>query len=769
VGWLTGWSYRKSHVIVPTSPTGTISVTNGSSTVTGSGTNFTKWLVGDQIKLPDGNWYTIASIVSNTSLTITVNYPGASASGQSYEMKHINYQIYIKAHYGSGTDSGADIYLNSHCRTDFGDVGFTTSDGTTLLDYWMESKVDSDNAVFWVEVAEIPASCTIYVYYGKSDATTTSNGDNTFNFFDDFPGTSLDLTKWDVVAGTPTVDSSILTCTGAEISSDVAFARPLRIRGKARFNTNNYFGQLVAMHDYVSGTKYFQSIFRHSATPLWRSETNNGGTVDKITLTAPTIGTYYIWEANWITTYVKVYQDNALIANHTLQIPDANLKIRVLSSGNNPELNVDWIFISKFVDPEPSHGAWGSEETGGATTYTKTYTADVLFQKLGITKTYTTDTLFQKQGLTKTYTIDAILKKIGLKQYQIDALLQKLGIPKTYTIDSLFKKPNITTTYNIDTLLKKTGLTKNYTIDALLKKLNLTKDYPIDSLFKKLGVTKTYTVDTVFQAQGVNTYTKTYTIDALLKKLGITTSYSIDTLFKKLGLTKTYTVDSLFQKQNLTKTYTIDTLLKKSGLTKTYTIDALLKKLGLKQYQIDALFQKLGLTKTYTIDSTFVLRQTKTYTLDTLLKKLNITQSYTIDTIIGQPTPELPFGGGFPFWWEKAETWAPSLFNLFRQERTYYQTQIQLARKETVKIPAQIQLAKPSQTMIQAKPVLTARKSSFKTEIHPVLARKEKAEAKSMFKTAEPAITIIPAEIEMFTYPEIVQAVKSAKKRKVKK
>jgi len=342
-------------------------------------------------------------------------------------------------------------------------------------------------------------------------------------------------------------------------------------------------------------------------------------------------------------------------------------------------------------------------------TYTKTYTVDVLFKKLGITKTYTADTLFQKQNITKTYTIDAILKKIGLKEYQIDALLQKLGIPKTYTIDSLFKKRDITTTYNIDTLLKKLGLTKNYTIDALLKKLGLTKDYPIDSLFKKLGVTKTYTVDTIFQAQGVNTYTKTYTIDALLKKL------------------------------------------------------------GLKQYQIDVLFQKLGLTKTYTVDSTFVLRKTKTYTLDTLLKKLNITHSYTIDTIIGQPTPEAPFGGGFPFWWEKAETWAPTLFKLFRQERAYYQTQIQLARKETVKIPAQIQLAKPSQTMIQAKPVLTARKSSFKTEIHPVLARKEKAEAKGMFKTAEPAITIIPAEIEMFTYPEIVQAVKSAKKRKVKK
>jgi hypothetical protein len=74
-------------------------------------------------------------------------------------------------------------------RADFGDVRFTDSNGTRLLDYWMEEKVIGDYAVFWVEVPNIPASpynTTIYIYYGRPDATTTSNGDNTFLFFDDF-------------------------------------------------------------------------------------------------------------------------------------------------------------------------------------------------------------------------------------------------------------------------------------------------------------------------------------------------------------------------------------------------------------------------------------------------------------------------------------------------------------------------------------------------------------------------------------------------------
>jgi len=100
-----------------------------------------------------------------------------------------NYEISIYATVIIDTDD--TVYLNGQCRTDFGDVRFTDSDGTTPLDYWMEDYTSGDNATFWVELPSIPASpntATIYVYYGKSDATTTSNGDNTFLEFHDFEG-----------------------------------------------------------------------------------------------------------------------------------------------------------------------------------------------------------------------------------------------------------------------------------------------------------------------------------------------------------------------------------------------------------------------------------------------------------------------------------------------------------------------------------------------------------------------------------------------------
>ena len=98
-----------------------------------------------------------------------------------------DYQINITVHYGSGTDSNYDIYLNSHSQTDFDDIRFALPD-ETLLSYWRKEYVDSDYAVFWVKIPNIPASETvdIYIYYGNPDAAYAGDGGEVFLFFDDF-------------------------------------------------------------------------------------------------------------------------------------------------------------------------------------------------------------------------------------------------------------------------------------------------------------------------------------------------------------------------------------------------------------------------------------------------------------------------------------------------------------------------------------------------------------------------------------------------------
>lgn len=68
--------------------TGTVSVTNGSSTVTGTGTAFTTNVTaGDSFKVAAGLvTYTVASVTDNTHLVLTANYAEASGSGLNYQI-----------------------------------------------------------------------------------------------------------------------------------------------------------------------------------------------------------------------------------------------------------------------------------------------------------------------------------------------------------------------------------------------------------------------------------------------------------------------------------------------------------------------------------------------------------------------------------------------------------------------------------------------------------------------------------------------------------
>ena len=103
------------------------------------------------------------------------------------------YQVRFTVHYSANTDAGENVFLDGKCKADFGDIRFF--EGPTELDYWMESMTSGSVAVFWVQLAGNLDSGAIVVtlMYGNPNATTTSNGENTFEFFDDFSGS---LTKW---------------------------------------------------------------------------------------------------------------------------------------------------------------------------------------------------------------------------------------------------------------------------------------------------------------------------------------------------------------------------------------------------------------------------------------------------------------------------------------------------------------------------------------------------------------------------------------------
>ena len=106
--------------------TGTVTVTNGSTTVTGSGT---AWVansrVGDAFVGPDGLTYEITNIASNTAISVLPAYRSASGSGLSYSI--IPVQGYTK----TLADQASDL-VNSYDKP--WNVADNAADARTALE-----------------------------------------------------------------------------------------------------------------------------------------------------------------------------------------------------------------------------------------------------------------------------------------------------------------------------------------------------------------------------------------------------------------------------------------------------------------------------------------------------------------------------------------------------------------------------------------------------------------------------------------------------------
>ncbi|MCX6354293.1 MAG: DUF2341 domain-containing protein [Candidatus Aureabacteria bacterium] len=105
------------------------------------------------------------------------------------------------------------VTYDSDMKSNFSDLRFTDSNGTSILSYWVETYTASTSAVVWAKVPSIPGSSTktIYMYYDNAAANSESSGDATLEFFDDFSG---DLSKWTVEAGSAVIESGEVKLSG---------------------------------------------------------------------------------------------------------------------------------------------------------------------------------------------------------------------------------------------------------------------------------------------------------------------------------------------------------------------------------------------------------------------------------------------------------------------------------------------------------------------------------------------------------------------------
>ncbi len=81
-----------------------------------------------------------------------------------------------------------EIEYKPGMQSDFSDIRFTNSDGSTLLSHWIEYFEENTIAVIWLELDEVPPFGTsdFYMYYINPAAVSSSNPEETFVFYDDF-------------------------------------------------------------------------------------------------------------------------------------------------------------------------------------------------------------------------------------------------------------------------------------------------------------------------------------------------------------------------------------------------------------------------------------------------------------------------------------------------------------------------------------------------------------------------------------------------------
>lgn len=96
-----------------------------------------------------------------------------------------NYQMRLVINRSLGTDAAGTIYVGDRCASDYSDIRFTNPNGTTLLDYWIESS-SSTTATVWIELDSVATSSFNYYFYCGATASSLSSGANTFIAFDDF-------------------------------------------------------------------------------------------------------------------------------------------------------------------------------------------------------------------------------------------------------------------------------------------------------------------------------------------------------------------------------------------------------------------------------------------------------------------------------------------------------------------------------------------------------------------------------------------------------
>ena len=260
---------------------------------------------------------------------------------------------------------------NGKMKSNGDDIRFTVSGSCTTIPYWIESGNNSSSAAIWVKIPSLKAYETkeVLMFYGNPLASAGTNGNNTFDVFDEFNGSSLDNTKWDTYGsnGTYNVSNGILTARATYNASGSAAI----IRSKSTANgpltaemmvtgVSGYYPNFAIQNSgSFAGYALIYSNYSVSSGAMYVGKTysNQGSYSTSLDVSNTSPGTVNgLWTISWPSSnYQTASWPGGSLSNSSSLSQASSFHVSAgmlfTSSGY---LSMDWIRARKYAASDPS-------------------------------------------------------------------------------------------------------------------------------------------------------------------------------------------------------------------------------------------------------------------------------------------------------------------------------------------------------------------------------------------------------------------------------
>jgi hypothetical protein len=269
---------------------------------------------------------------------------------------------------------GEDVDCGGHVADDFDDLRFTAADGTTLLDYWIESIEDSGGtklATIWVQNNATPDS-TLYMYYSGTE-TAVSNGTNTFIQFDDFEwsdnGDSIEENggscTWSIAIGDVDISTEqsyggtrSMKCIGSSGHSAVEISQTAGTDYAIRYRI---YKEDASSHQFIHGdgsTRIYNMAYADEDLEWYDGSSHDTGH----DITADDWELLEINDIDWAGNTYDWYLNGVRIKDDASEQSNGLRQDVIWLDGNLDDVWIDNFIIRKWAATEPSF-AFGDEET----------------------------------------------------------------------------------------------------------------------------------------------------------------------------------------------------------------------------------------------------------------------------------------------------------------------------------------------------------------------------------------------------------------------